>query len=324
MKKLLLDYLTISFKYPDHFEKVLIDSLNLPKDEIELIKSHFGLANCIYYDGISIHFDDELVILEMSGKGCRTCEDLNPSFDWYFFIHSFDNGILHSSDEPCYVHISRIDIALDDIDNSVVDIPLLQKYVRAKKYVCASRYVSCIEGTRELAVYFGSPKSTRRLRIYDKRLEQKLSDDSPPWVRYEFQLRDENALSFYLNLRLCNGDFSKCYFGVLSNYLNFVSKPRDDVGHHTERLSTVKWWSDFLGNVSELKNLYLPGREYSLHSVESYFSKQCASTVKTLYLVHKHKSGGDVSSFLDMVDSASLNAKQKTLYENYLGEYENN
>ena len=92
MKKLLVDYLTMSFKYPDHFEKVLIDSLNLPTDEIELIKSHFGRSNCIYYDGISIHFDDDLVILEMSGKGCRTCEDLNPNFDWFFFINSFLSG----------------------------------------------------------------------------------------------------------------------------------------------------------------------------------------------------------------------------------------
>lgn len=322
MKKLLVDYLTISFKYPDHFEKVLIDSLNLPKDEMELIKSHFGRSFCLYYDGISIHYDDEIVILEMSGKGCRTCEDLNPSFDWYSFIYSFDDDIVrvNSFNDPRMVHISRIDIALDDIDNSIVDVPLLQKYVRAKKYVCFSRYVSCIDGTRELAVYFGSPKSTRRLRIYDKRLEQKLSDDSPPWIRYEFQLRDENALSFYLNLRLCNGDFSKCYFGVLSNYLDFVTQSHDDFSNHVDRLVTVKWWRDFLGNVSELKNLYLPGREYSLHSVESYFSKQCASTVKTLYLVHKHKSGGDVSSFLDMVDSASLNSKQKTLYENYISE----
>ena len=287
---------------------------------MELIKSHFGLSNCIYYDGISIHFDDEIVILEMSGKGCRTCEDLNPCFDWFSFINSFDNGILHNADEPCYFHISRIDIALDDIDNSIVDIPLLQKYVRAKKYVCQSRYVSCIDGTRELAVYFGSPKSTRRLRIYDKRLEQNLPDDSPPWVRYEFQLRDENALSFYLNLRLCNGNFSKCYYGVLANYLDFVTQSHDDFSNHVDRLVTVKWWRDFLGNVSELKNLYLPGREYSLHSVEKYFSTQCASTVKTLYLVHKHKSGGDVSSFLDMVDSASLNAKQRVLYENYISE----
>lgn len=322
MKKLLLDYLTVSFKYPNHFENVLIEKLHLPFDDMEIIKSHFGRSFCLYYDGISIHYDDEIVILEMSGKGCRTCEDLNPSFDWYSFIYSFDDDIVrvNSFNDPRMVHISRIDIALDDIDNSIVDVPLLQKYVRAKKYVCSSRYVSCIDGTREFAVYFGSPKSSRRLRVYDKRLEQNLPDDSPSWVRYEFQLRDESALSFYLNLRLCNGDFSKCYFGVLCDYLIFVSKSRLDVGHHTERLNIVKWWKDFLGEASSLNQLYLPGRQYSISSVQDYFNKQCASTVKTLFLVHKHKNLGDISSFIDMVERSSLNKKQLFAYEKYISE----
>lgn len=338
MNHLLVDYLTISFKFTtefkafmlkgleekeqiersslfsEYFRQWIFEKLHLPEDKVQSIKSRYGYLNCFYYDGIHVHIDEGILLLDMSGKGCRTCEDLNKGFDWYIFIHQFDEMIRfrNSAGDPAPVHISRLDIAYDDINNKTVTIPLLQRYIRNKHFVSRANYVSCIDGNYEQAIYFGSPKSDRRLRIYDKRMEQLGKEDDIPWVRWEFQLRNENALSFYFNLCDLKGDFAKCYFGVLSDFITFTSKSRLDVGAHTERLQPVKWWIAFVNGVLGLSQLYLPGREYTLKSIYDYFNKQCLSAAKAV-LLNEYKKTGDFSSFIEMILNAELNEKQRAV-----------
>ena len=243
--------------------------------------------------------------------------------DWYIFIHQFDSMIRFRNDagDSPPVHIARLDVAYDDIDNKVVTVPLLQRYIKSKHYVSISKYVSCVDGTHEQAIYFGSPRSDRRLRIYDKRMEQLGREDDIPWVRYEFQLRDVNALSFYLNLCDQKGDWAKCYFGVLSDYVTFTNKSRLSVGHHTERLEAVKWWRELVGDVLKLKQLYLPGRAYSLKSIQDYFNRQCLSAAKAVYLCELIKHKGDSSAFLNMIMSADLNKQQEAAVDSYIKEF---
>jgi hypothetical protein len=225
----------------------------------------------------------------------------------------------NSVGDPPPVHLARLDIAYDDIGNKTVTVPLLQKYIRNKYFVSRVNYVSCVDGTHEQAVYFGSPKSDRRLRIYDKRMEQLGNDDDVPWVRYEFQLRNENALSFYLNLCELKGDFAKCYFGVLSDFVTFTNRSRLEVGQHSERLQPVKWWSALVGNVLKLGQLYLPGREYTLKSIQDYFNKQCLSAAKSVLLLEINKTG-NADSFVEMVLKAELNEKQQAVVDKFVKE----
>lgn len=348
MNHLLVDYLTISFKFStefksfmlkglsekeqieksslfqEYFRQWIFEKLHLPEDKMQNIKSRYGYLNCFYYDGIHVHIDEGILLLDMSGKGCRTCEDLNKGFDWYIFIHQFDEMIRfrNSAGDPPPVHLARLDIAYDDIGNKTVTVPLLQKYIRNKYFVSRVNYVSCVDGTHEQAVYFGSPKSDRRLRIYDKRMEQLGNEDDVPWVRYEFQLRNENALSFYLNLCELKGDFSKCYFGVLSDFVTFTNRSRLEVGQHSERLQPVKWWSALVGNVLKLGQLYLPGREYTLKSIQDYFNKQCLSAAKSVLLLEINKTG-NADSFVEMVLKAELNEKQQSVIDRFLEEFRN-
>ena len=350
MNHLLVDYLTISFKFstefksfmlkgleekeqiekssvfPEYFKQWIFEKLHLPEDKMESRNSRysgFGYDACFYYDGIWVYTGVNSLMLDMTGKGCRTCEDLNKGFDWYIFIHQFDEMIRfrNSAGDPSPVHISRLDIAYDDINNKTVTIPLLQRYIRNKHFVSRANYVSCIDGNYEQAIYFGSPKSDRRLRIYDKRMQQLGKEDDIPWVRWEFQLRNENALSFYFNLCDLKGDFAKCYFGVLSNFVTFTSKSRLDVGAHTERLQPVKWWSALVGNVLKLGQLYLPGREYTLKSIQDYFNKQCLSAAKSVLLLELAKNDNDCSSFINAILDAELNDKQLSAVEKALRDY---
>ena len=347
MNHLLVDYLTISFKFSsefkahmlqdkeeqekiriapvfsEYFKKWMFEELHLPEDKMLPIKSRYGYASCWYYDGITVHIDDGILLLDMSGKGCRTCEDLNKNFDWYEFIHQFHDLILYldPSGDPPPVHIARMDIAFDDLGNKTVTVPLLQRYVRAKKYVSRVTYVSCVDGTHEQAIYFGSPKSDRRLRIYDKRMEQLGTDSDIPWVRYEFQLRNENALSFYLNLCRLSGNWSECYFGVLSDFVTFLNRSRLEVGHHSERLEPVKWWTDLVGYVLKLKQLYLPGRDYTLRNMENYWVRNCLSTAKAMLLVDLQKNNNDATGFIEKILEAELNDKQSAAVDKELIRY---
>ena len=349
MNHLLVDYLTISFKFssefkafmlrheseedqvrkatafPEYFKKWIFDTLHLPEEKMLPIKSRYGYLSCSYYEGITVHVDDGILLLDMSGKGCRTCEDLNKGFDWYDFIHQFHEMIcFRDFDSKSPVHIARMDIAYDDLGNKIVTVPLLQKYVRKKFYVSRVTYVSCVDGTHEQAIYFGSPKSDRRLRIYDKRMEQLGTESDIPWVRYEFQLRNENALSFYLNLVGQEGDWAECYFGVLSDFVTFLNRSPYEVGHHSERLEPVKWWTSLIGNVRKLKQLYLPGREYTMKSIQDYFNRQCLSAAKAVLLVELQKNNNDATGFIERILDAELNDKQGAVVNKVLIEYRMN
>ena len=70
----------------------------------------------------------------------------------------------------------------------------------------------------EEEVIFGASSSSTRLRIYNKALERGVAG---PWVRVEFQLRDEAANSFLANLLAREGRIGETYGGVLLNYLRY-------------------------------------------------------------------------------------------------------
>lgn len=245
-QNLLVDYLVMSFKMRSEqaecFKNFLVSKISFPLHDAERIKSYYGFAECYFYRGIKIHVDNRLLVLDMSGKGCRTCEQLNSGWSWYGFLSMFEKFLTEPIKDSDYgtkgqfaVHISRVDLACDLLDDERITVPFLQGYVRQNKFICKSNYHSCVDGNHEQAIYFGSPRSDRRLRIYDKALEQDLQDGTK-WVRFEFQLRNDNALSFFLNLsRTCKGDFAKCYYGMMHDFLRFITQPNTNDGNQARK-----------------------------------------------------------------------------------------
>ncbi|CAB1247954.1 putative Rol_Rep_N domain-containing protein [Ruminococcaceae bacterium BL-6] len=316
-QNLLVDYLVMSFKVqPDQagcFLEFIVRLLNFPLEEAESIKSYYGFPSCYYYAGIKIHYTDTLIVLDMSGKGCRTCEQLHDVWNWYSFLCLFDRGLTvpikdsdYSTEGRYSVHISRIDVASDLLGDDRITLPFLQRYVLKDKFICKSNYHTCVIGNKETAIYFGSPRSDRRLRIYDKALEQGVCDAK--WVRFEFQLRNDNALSFYLNLsRTCNGNFMECYYGMLHDYLRFTTRPNPKGVKHTDRLVVCAWWKKFLQGVRKIPQLYLPGNDYDISSISRVYARQCASTVHTLI----EAAEGDITQIIDVASFTPLNRRQR-------------
>lgn len=313
-KRLLVDWLTMSFKVsPEQsscFLRSLYEKLSFPIQEGERVRSHFGLEYSMYYHGLQVHCSDKLIILECSGKGCRTVEELNPGWNWYGFLNGYDYYIQNRVKDGKYfpVNISRLDVACDLLENKRITLPFLQDCVLKRRFVCKSSQYRVEIGNVVRQIYFGSPTSSRLMRIYDKGLEQKIPDYK--WVRFEMQLRDDSATSFYLNLVKHGGDFARCYHGVLHDYLRFLVKP--NVGDKNQsKIPMVKWWKDFLEGVGQIPQLYLPGEVYDLPALSKFLSKQCGSSLKT----YIKANGGDWSELWQMVEGAKLNRRQKELLD---------
>lgn len=315
---ILIDYLVLSIKkntYEDLFSQLNMDI----RDFIE-IRSYYGTTNCVYHDGIKVHWNlkiedkglgrnceyIDLVILDLSGKGCRTVEAMNDcDFDWLGFLKKYD-AMFRSGD----AHIARLDVACDDIEG-LLDMKKLQEYTFYDKYVCRSKKLPDMIIKGQETIYFGSAQSDRRLRIYNKAMEQGLDRH---WIRIEFQLRNDNAMSWYLNWLNYEGRIGELFAGVLLDYLRFVQLPKgmdmDTVKLHSNqhRLPTVKWWDKFLNTCSRIPQLYLPGQEYDFSRLQRA-AKQTYSTVKALMLLN----GGDWGAYINEVNRTKLNRYQRDL-----------
>lgn len=187
------------------------------------INSYYGLDTCYYYDGIKIHLGEDLLILDCSGKGCRTLEG---EFDWNWerFFRAMQHDLtftdeLHPTPKA---HISRLDVSCDVLGSDKFTVSKIWDFVRRGKYVCKSKRKVHGEGDEEW-IYFGSSQSDRRLRIYNKALEQGIPDE--PWVRAELQLRNDNAISFVLNYFTLQS-IPETYYGVMHDYLRILKNAR--------------------------------------------------------------------------------------------------
>lgn len=315
--KLLVDYLTMTFKVTpeqlDCFVHWLEYKISFPvHDAVKGTSQLSGYSDCLYYQGIKIHSRVNEVCLDASGSGCRMIEELNNSWDWYGFLSIFHDAItrpMKDTEAQYRVHISRMDIACDLLNNGQITLPFVQGYILKNKYLCKSNYHSCIIGNYEMSVYFGSPRSSRRLRIYDKALEQKITDKK--WLRFEFQLRDDSATAYYLNLYENNGNFVKVYYGMMHEYLNFIIQPNDNV--HSDRKITARWWKSFLCGVQKMRQLYLPGASYGMSNINHFYNKGCASTVRSLLEAYN----GDVSELIKTAENTPMNKRQKEAVDKY-------
>jgi DNA relaxase NicK len=300
------------------------------KVQFETIKSYYGYEHCIIFDGVRIHWTDNLklseVCIDLSGKGCRTVEWLNENkFDWYDFFHDlYYNPVTQKLDFQGFakqIHISRLDVACDEMADSdkegILDFDTMVNYVKARKFICRATCKPWWSDGRKRELLFGSEHSDRLLRIYDKALEQKnmLSKDQPEllasipvhWIRAEFQLRNDNALSFLMNWLKVN-DLGRCYSGVMNDYLRFVTHVVNrDVDHHSDRYNITRWWRKFLGTSLKLPQAYIIGREFSLSNVWDYLKSQAGSSIRTVLEAEE----GDISKLLKIADDSKLNQKQR-------------
>lgn len=293
---ILIDYLRFTSKIHNWVD--LAEMLGLQKIEWEAGKARDGWMYHEFFGGMHVyHGGRDDVGIELSGSGCRTLESCNSnSFDWLGLFRY----IVEQGDE---MNVSRLDIAGDDKDG-VLTLDKITQQTRQRKYICKARRCVWMAGDEE-EVIFGASSSSTRLRIYNKALERGVEG---PWVRVEFQLRDEAADSFILNL-LCLGEIGPTYGGVLLNYLRYVTRCPDESQNNYNRIPTVGWWARFVGTAEKIRNITVGGLEYNYFNLESFIVRQCAGSLRA----YVEANGGDIGLLLDVIAKARLSRKQEEL-----------
>ena len=276
MKLITVDTLNFAVCGSDPFQL-----LGLDQDIFEQgSRPEMNYTGCVYYQGIKISLGGTAgydSYVNLSGKGCRTLEDLHgKDFSWYDLL--------------CLLRIykvsfRRIDIAVDD-DSGAFDVRKCVRYYEQGMIAGSCRTFKYTLGAEEI-FYAGSPQSNVLLRIYNKALERGYDDglkDGKPWLRSELQLRNEAAEQIIMEW--CGNpistktfsDLQTIYSGHLLNHCRFLTK--QNPGPHSDRIPTAKWWSDFLGDVQKIKFVSAPGSDYNLQRCHRYLREQAASSIK--------------------------------------------
>lgn len=310
----------MSFKVPG-FQNELMDYLHFPNGPEVIATRNKNFDQGVQFLGVTIMWNTEsgLVMLDCCGQGCRTLESLNLNFSWDKLLYGFSDWLITKNEDGHYIaKISRLDLAYDIFDSDEITLERILKYVNKRQWSCLSgqhlpEFPMDKHGLKCIGkcIYFGSKKSYRFLRIYDKALEQGVTDHK--WIRFEMQNRNENALSVVLNLMKYDFDVGYVYKGILRDYLRFLTRSRDSVSDskHINRIPTCRWWLDLLSHVGKIKQIYLPGIPYNAGTLHRYIEKQTSSSLRAFVALND----GDITQLIEIIEKAKLNFKQKQMLE---------
>lgn len=281
----LIDWLTFSCKHMDHNQ--MIDFLGLKKSNFKEARGFNGYKSALFFGGISVLYDGHIddkgndmgICVNMSGQGCRQYETSGQ--------YSLDTLVDLLAKNPDMYNISRLDVAFDDVDHEgdgLLNMSLIDELARADVYISRFRSKSGewsakhsedgIPAPLAISVYFGSPRSDVRFRLYDKSKERGGLDYH--WTRFEIQLRNDAAFNF-VNDPLTVGEK---FFGLINNYLRFIVPDPGD--SNRRRWKSPKWWTDFLQSTLKISVFTKKDVEYNMTRLERFVFEQAGPSVFTL------------------------------------------
>lgn len=307
----LIDWLCFTTKKMD-VDRV-IRFLGLEKLSFVDCSGHYGYKSAKQFGGIWIMSEgreDMGICVEMSGQGCRQYETSG--------LYSLEYLSKFLADHPEDYHITRLDVAFDDVDHDgfgLLDVSLIDDLVRNDMYISKFRSKSGEWSGKHsdgdssnplaLSVYLGSPQSDTRFRIYDKSLERGGLDYH--WTRFELQLRGNSPSAFLLNPLQVGEKF----FGLINNNLRFI-KPSGD--SNRRRWDSPEWWTAFLQTVQKISVYTKKDVEYNMSRLEHFVFDQAG---KSIYTYIKCKGApAFIQALNEFMESKDLNDNQlKLIYE---------
>lgn len=265
-----------------------------------------GYKRRYYYDGISIHYDgiNEGIWLEMSGQGCRV-------FETYSKTCNFNRLFQLVLDNPDDFHVSRLDVAFDDM-TGVLDVKKIYKNYMAmnmvSKFSTGSIDINPFNQDN-VTFYFGSRMSDTLFRIYNKKLERN-AEDVEHWIRFEMQLRNDNALNFIKNYVLLDYDVGTAFLSVVNNYMRFVTPSEDS---NKSRWGISKWWKKFIGSVGKISLYSKKTTDYNFLRCSDFVINQAGNAIDGVIQCV------GVDGFLEMLKNrnVSKNPKYQKMVDDY-------
>ena len=278
--RIIYDYISFSSKIHDPVS--VIEMLGLADCNFEHMNGINGYKDRLFFSDISVCYngrEDMGIFVNMSGQGCRAFETYgNGDYD-VLFAEIIDN--YDPDGNKRQMNLTRLDVAFDDFDG-VLDLDIILNETIARHFVMRFNkgsvefpFGNSEEEDGGITIYYGSKSSDTRIRIYDKKEEQQ-RDDLDHWVRCELQLRRENALGFIT----AGGSIGQKYFGVINNYLRFVTPNESD--SNKRRWETADFWKKFIQYDDVISVYSKPGVDYDIHKLDNYVYGQCSGAITTL------------------------------------------
>lgn len=321
--QILIDWLTFTVK--DVYDPVKVISWYLGMDSCLFQEQPFGLdgyERCLEFNNIKVLYDPREdvnfqnmgVCVQMSGNGCRT-------FETYSKLHLDGNTDEQGTGSTVFpalfqlllcnqCNVSRIDIACDDHDGAldmsdIIDACMnnrVSSRMQKRSMIISFDGVD-VDGS---TVYFGSPKSNFRVRIYDKAKEQ--GDLKSHWIRVELVLKGKNAMAFVENFVNCDS-LGTLATGVINDKFRFIE--RDDT--NTTRCSTCEWWVEFMENLSAIEILSREVMQHDIDEIEDWAVRQLAPSMGMLF---KAKGSVWLNEFIKQ-GQERMTTKQLNLAQDY-------
>lgn len=223
---------------------------------------------------------------------------------------SFDSTVMSDllSDIRSNGHITRLDLAIDDLGAEFFTLPELSsilasdgfvsKFRKWKELIKRQNGSACIGHT----IYLGSRSSAIMLRVYDKQLEQNeklLKSSEPPilhpWVRWELELKEERAQQAS-DMLVSGLSLNEVTFGILSNYLRLIQYDNA----RKDRCSMLPKWELFIGGIKRLA-LFCPSEPKTLDDTRNWLMKQTASSLAAVVIA----DGGVTDFVYRLLDSGA-------------------
>lgn len=320
-----IDWLEFTFKSMD-LNQLIIDVLGLHlSDFTDLKKGRFG------YNAQKTWSHGSLFLLYNYDPIKSTKDKIAPITDDRMGIHVIITGsacrhyesrkslaelinLLVAAGDDC--NFSRIDLAIDDKEDSVINYNKISKAATNRSFT--SRWNKWDEvNSRQCStgdflgrtMYFGSQSSEIFCRIYDKSLERKANSDAKDipehWTRLELVYRKERAKLLALHL-VDHADIGTVIRETLNNYIRFVQKPRNSSDTNKSRWKSASWWDRLLGHVGKLI-LTIKRKEKTIADMEDWIDSQISPTLATIITA----KDGDVDWLHKIISDGAARLKQK-------------
>lgn len=254
-------------------------------------------------EGMGIHVDvSGSAIQDLIEHYLKSRSVITPFGDMAYETSSFDGTVLSDilRDISTVGHITRLDLAIDDIGAQYYTLDSLDDKLSNKAYVSKFRkWKKLVEfdngkGITGYTIYMGSRTSSLMLRVYDKQLEQnkKLEKTGKPliahpWVRWELELKEERSVKAS-ELLIQGKSINEVTIGILSNYLRIITFDST----RNVRCSTDPVWDSFVGDVLKL-GLYQSPEPKTIDDTKNWLERQVASSLAAVVMA----DGGD-SAFI--------------------------
>ena len=276
------DFLAIRVMHCNTLKVLIEDLLCLTMENFTPCEPDYRYKNAVACGNIRIYFNGMPgmgMCVVMTGQGCRQyCAMRHNEYEIILLLHR-----LKPEDR-----VTRLDYALDDLSD-VLDLDLLLEKHRNKELRTKIREMNVHfdRGGFVQSICYGSPRSIKQIRIYDKAVE---SDYDGCWKRVELMLRKNEANRFVRRFQQAvdaklpleeQGDaFRQIAAGVLMQNLAYVDKTSSNIS----RCPICSWWKEFL-SVSKGLRLHAEAHITEIRRTEVWLQRIVAQSLAAMTMI---------------------------------------